>query len=312
MLKHFSLALLILCLLLGAAGCSEPVPLPSEAPAIPTTEAALPEATALTMPPVETVPPETSAPTEPQVTEPVPTESPEIPATEAPEDTAETAPAPESTALRQPLRTPPQVSEEPCHFFDDAAFLGDSISYSLMVHHTRTKDFGDALFFVRNSLGVHNALQDIMTVYYQGKEMSPWKALSVSGISKVFIMLGINDIGSYGVDATIESWGLFLEKIQESCPDTQVYIQALTPMWHYGQGEDLTNESIDLYNQKLKELAEANGCQFLDLTEYLKDGYNGLAEVYTSDYYVHMNNEGTAVWANALKEYGFLQEKETP
>ena len=57
MLKHFSLALLILCLLLGVAGCSEPVPPPSEAPAIPTTEAALPEATALTMPPVETVPP---------------------------------------------------------------------------------------------------------------------------------------------------------------------------------------------------------------------------------------------------------------
>ena len=44
----------------------------------------------------------------------------------------------------------------------------------------------------------------------------------------------------------------------------------------------------------------------------LKDGYNGIAEIYTSDYFVHMNTEGTAVWAKALKEYGFQQEKETP
>ena len=288
MLRKVLPALLILCLC--AAGCA------AQGTAVPTQ---IPTPTAADLPvalPTEPIVPET---VEPAIALPVATE-------ETGSNTAEeTASGPSSEDLTA-------ENNGPCHFYDDAAFLGDSISYSLMLHHTKTKDFGEAQFLVRDSIGVHNAVSEAIGIFHQGKIITPWDALKITGAKKVFIMLGINDVSNYGIDSTIEKWGELLQRIRTACPDIQVYIQAQTPMWNLVETNNMTNEKIDQYNQRLKEFAEANGCVFLDLTACLKDSDNRLADAYTSDYYVHMNTEGTAVWAKALKEYGFQQEKETP
>lgn len=284
-----ALLALCLCLLTGCASADAPV---SSAPE--TIPAAVTEAAPA---PVQTLP-ETQAP-EPESTE------------AAPEETLEEAGVLPEDA-HDPVLAPPEAEEGPCHFFDDAAFIGDSISHTLMLHHTKTGDFGDAIFFVRGSLGVHNTQNKQLTVFYQGQSLTPWEALAASGVNKVFIMLGMNDIGYYGIDDTMEKWETFLAHIRESCPDIQVYIQAQTPMWSKGKKGLLTSENIDLYNQRLQEFAEENDCHFLDVTPYLKDSTNSLAKPYCSDFYVHMNYEGTAVWADFLKNYGAQQEKENP
>lgn len=283
-------ALLVFCICFCLAGCSDP-----EAATPPDTQptaAAVTEETA-----AETLPPSTVPEALPQ-TEPAETEP--------------TEPIYEAGEERDPVLPPPVAEEGPCHYYDDAAFIGDSISYTLFLHHTKTGDFGDALFFVRGSLGIHNTLNNMLQIYYQGQDRTPWDALAVSGVKKVFIMLGTNDIGYYGIDATMEMWETYLKNIRESCPDIEVHIQALTPMWSEAAKGILNNENIDLYNQRLKEFAEENDCYFLDATPYLKDSTGSLARPYCNDFYVHMNYEGTAVWANFLKNYGAEMEKENP
>lgn len=217
-----------------------------------------------------------------------------------------------ANAIKLPVMELPSAPEGEIHFFDDAVFIGDSISYSLMVHQTKTGELGDALFLVRGSLGLHNTLDNHMTVYYQGKPMTPWDALEASGAQKAFLLLGMNDIGYYGIDATMEKWVTFLGNIREKCPDIQIYIQSLTPMWLDAEQSLLNNENIDLYNERLRAFSEENNCSFVDIAPYFKNSKNGLAGTYCGDLYVHMNDEGTAAWATLLRAYAAEQEMETP
>ena len=205
--------------------------------------------------------------------------------------------------INDPVLLPPAVSEEPCSFYDDAAFIGDSISYTLFLHNSKTQDLGKARFLVRGSLGIHNTLNGQLKIYYQGKEMTPWDAVAACGAKKVFIMLGMNDIGYYGIDGTMEKWDIFLEKIREKSPDVEIYIQSQTPMWTDANLDLLNNDNIDLYNQELKEFAEESGCSFVNIAPYFKDSTNGLAQKYCNDKYVHMNFEGTTTWVKVLKAY---------
>jgi len=290
-LSRFLLLAGISCILL--TGCRQDVPvaeapLPSTESEITVTESLLPvPATSVTetAAPEETTPPETTAATQETL-------------------------SPEQIAEGQPVLALPEAIEGDIPFFDDAAFMGDSISYSLMVHHTRSGDLGNAIFLVRGSLGIHNTLNKQLAINYQGRSLTPWDALKTTGVKKVFIMMGTNDIGYYGIDATMEKWEVFLGKIRETCPELQIYIQSLTPMWNGAQQQLLNNENIDLYNQRLEAFALENGCHFVNIAPYFKDNQNGLAAPYSGDLYVHMNEVGTAAWARVLRAYGAQQEKE--
>lgn len=290
-----------LCALLpgcGAAAPAETAPTAAEAAALPPeTTHPIPETTEATVPTTAA----TEAPTEPTRE------------TLAWEDTpyGELS-AEQKQALVQPSMAPPEASEEYSRFFDDAAFIGDSISYSLMVYNTRHGGLGSPIFLVRGSLGVHNTQNGVMEVYFQGKNMTPWEALAASGVRKVFIMLGMNDIGYYGIDDTMVHWETFLAHIRESCPDIEVYIQSLTPVWFRVQEKLLNNDNVDLYNEKLKAFAEENGCHFVNIAPYFKDFTGGLASPYCADDFVHMTEAGNEVWTRVLLAYAAEQEKENP
>jgi len=299
----YSLLLVILCLCCLLTGCGDAAPATDTQPV---TEAVLTPTE-----PVQTIPETTDA------TVPASTEAPE-PTTPTRETLAwEDTPYGELTAeqkqaLVEPSLAPPEVPEGPCHFFDDAAFIGDSISYSLMVYNTRHGGLGSPLFLVRGSLSLHNTQNGMMEVYFQGKNMAPWDALAASGVKKVFLHLGMNDIGYWGIDDTMLHWETFLGHIREVCPDIEVYIQSLTPVWFRVQEKLLNNDNVDLYNERLKEFAEANGCHFVNIAPYFKDYTGGLAKPYCADDFVHMTEEGNEVWTRVLLAYAAEQEKENP
>ena len=211
---------------------------------------------------------------------------------------------------REPVMALPEVSGDPTDFFSDAAFIGDSISYSLYVYQNKTGELGNPLFLVRGKLGLQNTLNNVLKVYYQGKEMTPWAALAASGAKKVFIMLGTNDIGYYGIDETMGRWDTFVGNIRELCPDIQIFIQSLTPMWTESEQKLLNNANIDIYNQRLEAFADENSCHFVNIAPYFKDSTNGMAVTYSGDRYVHMCEEGVAAWVTVLKAYAAEQEKE--
>ena len=198
---------------------------------------------------------------------------------------------------------PPSQSGEVMHFFDDAAFIGDSVSLKLQHFQQEYGTFGKATFFTTVSYSVNHAVNNTMFLMYQGVEMTPEDALAACGAKKVFILLGMNDIALTGVDGAITNWGIMLGRIREKNPDIQVYIQSGTPIFTGGEKGKLNNVNMDAYNVRLQEFAEQNGCYYIDIATVMKDATGGLKAEYCADQYVHVNYAACDAWAVVLKKF---------
>ena len=125
------------------------------------------------------------------------------------------------------------------------------------------------------------------------------------GSKKVFIMFGMNDIGLYGIDDTIENMKTLTSRIKEKSPDVEIYIQSVTPMLENMQLKDLNNKSIDEFNIKLKAEAEKLGYKYLDVASVMKDEKGNLIPEYCSDpeaMGIHFSDDGCKVWVEYLKQ----------
>lgn len=198
---------------------------------------------------------------------------------------------------------PPKTFDGPSTFYNDAAFIGDSVSLKLSYYAEATGELGDALFLVAGSYGVGHAVDGTMEMYFQGKDTPPQDALAKAGVKKVFIMLGMNDLGKFGIDITMDYWDKFIANIREKNPDIMICIQSMTPVWVNGQTESLYNEAVDEYNERLKAFAKENRCSYMDIASFMKDADNGLATDYCSDNYVHLTDAGAYAWTSVLKAY---------
>ena len=61
--------------------------------------------------------------------------------------------------LRSPKRMPPVVDNPPLEFFDDAAIIGDSISYILFQYETQLGHLGNPLFLARGGTSLNGLVR---------------------------------------------------------------------------------------------------------------------------------------------------------
>ena len=198
---------------------------------------------------------------------------------------------------------PASQSGEVMHFFDDAAFIGDSVALKLQHFQQEYGTFGKATFFTTVSYSVNHAVNNTMFLMYQGVEMTPEDALVACGAKKVFILLGMNDIALTGIDKAIENWGVMIGRIREKNPDIQIFIQSGTPIFTGGEKGSLNNVNMDAYNVRLQEFAQQNGCAYIDVATIMKDATGGLKAEYCADQYVHVNYAACDAWIHVLKEF---------
>lgn len=221
----------------------------------------------------------------------------EPPATKPP------ATQPPSGLSREPVLAPPTVETVDASFFDDAVFVGDSVSLKLSYYADSSGRLGNAKFLVQGSYGAANAVSNRLLMSYQGKKLDLESAVQATGAKKLFIMLGMNDIAIYGVSKTIENWRTMLGRILEKSPDIKIYIQSMTPIYTGGEVGGLNNKRADEFNQALEAFARENGYTYIDVASYMKDSTGGLAAKYCSDEYVHIRTEGAKVWVSVLRAF---------
>ena len=221
------------------------------------------------------------------------------------------APYVDAKLLEAPRMGIPYVENpDDTSFFDDAAFIGDSVSYVLQQWNLKhSGNFGNAVFLTRSSLGLQNTIDGRLQLNYQGMSYSPEDALAAVGAGKLFVMLGFNDIALFGLEGTMERWDIFLQRILEKNPEIQIYIQSCTPIHRAGEYDKLNNDIIDRYNKALENYCEENGYHFVNIAPYFKDYRNTLVGAYCSDQFMHITYDGAVVWEYALKAYAQQQMK---
>lgn len=198
-------------------------------------------------------------------------------------------------------------------WFDDAVFVGDSVTLKLSYYcDDNTDALGNVQFFCAGSLGYTNALwdldrEDAVHPTYKGTTYLSADCASVTGASKVFVMLGMNDVGLYGVDGALESAETLLNNITANSPDAVIYVQSVTPIMEDAQGSTWNNETIRTFNEKLKELCKEKGYGFLDVYSVMADENGNLHSEYCSDPIstggmgIHFTDEACKAWTDYLK-----------
>lgn len=192
-------------------------------------------------------------------------------------------------------------------FYQDAVFIGDSVSMGLRTRAVAKGKFPGAKYLVRGSFGSGHAIKGTMLLTYQGKEMSPEDAVKASGAKKVFIMLGMNDLNIYGLKGSADNLMTLIKRIRKKSPNVKIYIQSMTPIVNGAERGKLNNTSIDEYNGILKSYAAKNNCIYVDVATNLKDSNNGLRPKFSSDNYVHLSAAGTDVWIATLEAFAERQ-----
>ncbi len=260
-----------------------------------------PRGTTPVVAPDETEPDETEPEeTEPEQTQPEETE---------PEQTQPGNPgAPGALAGAVPESAPVDGS-----YFDDAVFIGDSVSLKLAYYEAAVNKLGGAQFLTAGSLGSGNALWAVSSKSvhptYQGVKMRLEDSVPLTGAKKLYIMLGMNDIAVYGINGAVNNMVTLIEGILANVPDMEVFIQSMTPIGvnsNVASKNGLNNTNIRRYNEALLAMAQAKGWHFVDVASVMYDSNGYLREDYCSDNYdmaLHFSNAGCEAWIAYLKTH---------
>ena len=125
---------------------------------------------------------------------------------------------------------------------------------------------------------------------------------------KIFIMVGINDLGhGIKVAAIASNYEKIVRYILNKSPDTQIYLQSVLPINDklynfFYKGAKATNDKIIILNKQLKDLASEPGVQYIDLSSFFIDDKNQLDEQFTADG-LHLNGKAYLVWKNTIEQY---------
>lgn len=198
-------------------------------------------------------------------------------------------------------------------WFDDAAFVGDSVSVMLEYYNNSLHPLGNAAFFCAESLSARNILNaqagsERLPEWPKGSGEHPLipDAIAAFGAKKVYIMLGMNSI-SGGVDNAAADLVTLVDSISRLSPEAVILIQPTTPMMATSPRADdkLNNRTIRQYDLVLAQLCREKGWYYVDAAQALGNEQGALRTDYSGDKAmgIHLNFAGTEAWAEYLRTH---------
>lgn len=183
------------------------------------------------------------------------------------------------------------------HSKKDIVFLGNSITFwgewsaLLKSRHVQNRGIpGDTSF------GVLRRLEEVIN----GKP------------AKVFILVGINDLGRNTPDSLIlRNYTRMVRRIRNGSPNTRIYLQTILPTNDsFGKLKHLYHKeaAIAHINAKMKGIAMEEGVFWVDLHAHFTDSDGKLKKEYTWDG-IHLTLAGYRKWAEVLDSGGYVKAK---
>ncbi|MGI5935950.1 MAG: GDSL-type esterase/lipase family protein [Oscillospiraceae bacterium] len=191
-----------------------------------------------------------------------------------------------------PAPTPEPVTDE---WFSDAIFIGDSLTQGLQIF----SGLNTPQYLCYQSVSAAN-----LSTYKCINNMSmtiPQALPGVSG-SKVFLMLGINDLGS-DVKTFKSRYEKVLDIIESALPDARIYVQSLTPVSaaQSAKSSYINKSQIQKFNDCLKEIAAERGLAYIDVYGALADENGDLPKEGIGWDGVHLSTAYYVKWCDFLK-----------
>jgi len=184
----------------------------------------------------------------------------------------------------KPVPESPKYTDE---VFKNALFIGNSLADGFRA-------------FSGIGQGSHSTAVG-MSVYSAAGKLS-----AAAGKDRVYIMLGINEIG-HGADEVAAKYGEILDKLRALAPEAEIYVQSVLPVHEDSltsaqKSYGISNANILALNRALQDLCAQKQVYYLDIHSALIDENGALPRDHTWDG-VHLTPEAYGIWLRYLRNH---------
>lgn len=219
--------------------------------------------------------------------------------------------APEQPKVPEETKAPPYDFSQPVpereaadnSYFSDAAFVGDSRTQGFLLY----SGIGGGEDLTSNGLSIFK-LSEKKALSIGDEDFTLLEALALKEYGKVYLSLGVNELGYHNDRGFYESYCQAIDEIRKVQPNAVIYIQGLIPLNEAqikeanGNKYGLTNDHLRVYNDLLKQAAEEKQVAYLDLYAEFADENGSLPEGASRDG-VHLKKDACVRWLEYLKTH---------
>ena len=184
-------------------------------------------------------------------------------------------------------------------YFDDAAFIGDSRTQGLQLY----TGLPNATFYATQGLMVDTFFSKKFVKAGGGKITIP-DAMKNQTFKKVYIMLGVNELGWAYEKVFIQKYGEVVDKVKELQPDAKIYVQSILPVTKAKSDGDAiyNNTKISRYNELIEQMCREKGVTYLHVADAVGLD-NGALPAGSATDGVHLNRDYCYKWLDYLKTH---------
>lgn len=194
----------------------------------------------------------------------------------------------------------PKSSEVDNSYFDDAIFIGDSRTQGFMLY----SGLNNATYYTHKGLMVNTAFTSPV-INLNGKKVSVMDAVKHNkNFKKVYIMLGINELGWSSENLFIEKYGLLIDNVKQTNPNAQIYVQSIIPVTlsKSNSSEIYNNENISRFNNLLYDMCKNKKVYYLNVSQALVEKNGSIPEESAYDG-IHLKKPYCEKWLEYIKTH---------
>lgn len=193
----------------------------------------------------------------------------------------------------------PESEPAPDEYFDDAVFLGDSRTEGFQLY----SGFGHGTYFHAVGATVASVFTKAAWETPEGK-IPLLDAVAQTDCGKIYVMLGVNELGWPGTDDFTEQYKKLIDRLREDHPEAQIVLQSILPVSAKQDAKKsyVNNERIALYNEMIEALAAEKGCYYVNVAEAVA-GPDGCLRADWNYDGIHLNPPGCRAWLHYLQTH---------
>ncbi len=185
-------------------------------------------------------------------------------------------------------------------YFDDALFVGDSRTVGLRAYG----NLNNADFFCKTGIST-NALFDYPALDEETGMTLTQTLTQGKTYKKIYIMLGVNDLGYGTLQSFLDEYTAALAKIRSYQPDAVIYIESIIGVTKNMEASDPGKFSQDRINQRnavLEGLCDGRQMIYLDIAGTVADSEGYLTSGFSADG-LHLGSDYYYLWTDYLFDH---------
>ncbi len=188
-------------------------------------------------------------------------------------------------------------------YFNDALFVGDSRMVGLSEYCEPLDTRAD--FYVKKALTIYNLADGKAIRSFDGTPKTLWEVLDAKKYGKIYLMVGINEIGVGNSEYFKDAYAEVVNRIRDAQPDAIIFINGIMHVSAAKSNSDnlYNNANINARNAAIKTLADNKTIFYLDINEAVDDENGDLRQDITFDD-VHLKGSCYEPWHEYLLSHG--------